>query len=172
MHIDLAYVHEGESERESFEDRLRPLLLPGYRVAYAMLQDREAAEDALQEASIRAWRRLGNLRPGSEMAPWFLGIVVNQCRTLRRQRWWSVLRVDRLPTSDAAPADLDGDEALRRAVGALPVEQRAVVLLHYFADLPIEEVAIAVGAPLGTVKSRLHRARERLRPLLESEDDE
>jgi DNA-directed RNA polymerase specialized sigma24 family protein len=59
-----------------------------------MLHDRGSAEDAVQEAAVRSWRKLGNLRPGTEMRPWFLAIVANQCRTMTRGRWWSVLRLD------------------------------------------------------------------------------
>ena len=173
MDIDLA--HAGGTPRDhgdTFESRLRPLLLPGYRLAYAMLHDHGAAEDALQEAALRAWRRQGNIRPGAEMQPWFLGIVANRCREMQRSRWWSVLRVGHLRAGAAAQhaprdGDVDADaDVVRRALDDLPADQRVVVLLHYFLDMAVEDVAIAVGAPVGTVKSRLHRARANLRPLL------
>src|SRR4030088_912220 len=63
---------------------LRPLLEPAYRLAAGMLQDRQLAEDAVQEAAVKAWRKLHQLREGAEMRPWFLGIVANECRATRR----------------------------------------------------------------------------------------
>src|SRR6267378_5893764 len=83
-----------EGDRSAFDQLIGPLVDQGFRLAYGMLHDRQAAEDAVQEAAVRAWRKLNNLRPGTEMRPWFLAIVANQCRNIARGRWWSVLRVD------------------------------------------------------------------------------
>src|SRR6202049_3056032 len=77
-------------DRAAFDELVGPLVDQGFRLAFWMLHDREAAEDAVQEATVRSWRKLGNLRPGAEMRPWFLAIVANQCRTVARGRWWSV----------------------------------------------------------------------------------
>src|ERR1700682_4515875 len=71
---------------------LEPLLGQAYRLACGLLHDHQAAEDAVQEAAFKAWRKLIQLREGSEMRPWFLGIVANECRSTRRSRWWSVTR--------------------------------------------------------------------------------
>src|SRR6202040_2466324 len=75
-----------EGDRSAFDELIGPLVDQGFRLAYGMLHDREAAEDAVQEAAVRSWRKLGNVRPGSEMRPWFLAIVANQCRTIVRGR--------------------------------------------------------------------------------------
>src|SRR5260221_9537209 len=80
-----------EGDKAAFGNLLRPAIEPAARLAYGMLLDRTEAEDVVQEAAIKAWRRLGNLRAGADFAPWFLGIVANQCRTVRRTPWWSVL---------------------------------------------------------------------------------
>src|ERR1700688_1380149 len=77
----------------AFEILLEPLLEPGYRLAGGMLQDHQAAQDAVQEAAVKAWRKLRQLRDGSEMRPWFLGIVANECRSARRSRWSSVIKM-------------------------------------------------------------------------------
>src|ERR1700687_5544216 len=74
------------------ETLLEPLLQQAYRLAFVMLHDHHAAEDAVQEAALKAWRKVSQLREGSDMRPWFLAIVANQCRSTRRTRWWSVLR--------------------------------------------------------------------------------
>src|SRR6476661_4801726 len=88
----------------AFEILLRPLLEPGYRLPGGMLQDHQAAEDAVQEAALKAWRKLRQLRDGSDMRPWFLGIVANECRSVRRSRWSSVLKVIP-PASAESPAE-------------------------------------------------------------------
>src|SRR5437762_12520532 len=76
-------------DEAAFTALLRPLLEPAYRLAAGMLQDRQLAEDAVQEAAVKAWRKINQLREGTEMQPWFLGIVANECRTTRRGRWRS-----------------------------------------------------------------------------------
>jgi len=155
-------------DRTAFDALVGPLIEPGYRLAFGMLHDREAAEDAVQEATFRAWMRLENVRPGWSMRPWFFAIVANQCRSLRRTRWWSVVKLAAPWMSIAAPEDqvVRGAD-LRRALRALPTDRLEVLVLHYYMDLSLEEVAAVVGVPLGTVKSRMHRALEQLRPQLD-----
>src|ERR1700719_2569490 len=80
-------------DADSFAVLIEPLLDPAYRLAAVMLADRSSAEDAVQEASIKAWRKLHQLRGDSNsLRPWFLSIVANECRMTRRQRWWSVVK--------------------------------------------------------------------------------
>ncbi len=145
-----------EGDRLAFDAIVGPLLEPGYRLAFGMLHHREEAEDALQEAALKAWRKLGNLRPGAEMGPWFLGIVANQCRTTRRSRWWVVTKLAHPhaphPASEAA---LFAGEDLRQALRHLEPGQRAAVVLHYYLDLPLEAVASALDIPIGTAKYSL-----------------
>ena len=76
----------------AFADLLRPEYRTALRLACGLLQDVDEAEDAVQEAAFTAWRRIGNLREGSSLRPWFLGIVANQCRSVKRSRWWSVTK--------------------------------------------------------------------------------
>src|SRR5215831_559483 len=79
-------------DRSAFEQLIEPLMEPAYRLACGMLLDRAEAEDAVQEATLKAWLKLSTFRTGAELRPWFLTIVANHCRDLRRSRWWSVLR--------------------------------------------------------------------------------
>src|SRR6202011_1062180 len=81
-------------DEAAFTSLLRPLLEPAYRLAVRVLHDRQLAVDAVQEAAVKAWRKIPQLREGSAMRPCFLGIVANQCRPTRRSRWWSVLKID------------------------------------------------------------------------------
>jgi RNA polymerase sigma-70 factor (ECF subfamily) len=153
-------------DRRAFEDLLRPNLRPGARLAFGMLHDREAAEDAVQEAALKAWRRLGNLRLGAPFRPWFLGIVANECRKARTRRWWSVLRQPELEAQASVDRDPTATSDLRRALDALSPDQRAAVLMHFYLDLPLSEVASALGLRESGVKSRINRGLKRLRPLL------
>ena len=147
-----------------FEADVAPLLEPCFRFALVMLSDPGEAEDAVQEAVTKAWRHLDQLREGAEMLPWLLGILANECRMTRRRRWWRVVRLADPPRVVDHPRgdDLEGAE-LRRAVSRLPRQLRLVIALRYYLDLPLEEVASAAGIPLGTAKSRLHRATRDLR---------
>src|SRR5437867_10311102 len=71
----------------TFADLLKPLIDPGFRLALAMLHDAQAAEDAVQEASFTAWRKLDRIRDQGRLRPWFLGVVANKCRNARRSKW-------------------------------------------------------------------------------------
>ena len=121
----------------AFEELLRPLIDPAYRFACVMLSDPAAAEDVVQEAAVKAWRKLDQLRDGYDPQPWFLGIVANQCRSLRR------------------------------AVQRLNPRDRAVITLHYFLDLPLEDVAAATRQSVAAVRSQVYRALHKMRPSLE-----
>jgi RNA polymerase sigma factor (sigma-70 family) len=153
-------------DQGAFAALLRPLVVPAYRLAGAMLHDPDAAEDAVQEASLKAWRKLSRVRPGAEMKPWFLGIVANECREVRRGRWWSVLRLPD-PEFPVAPG---GDHVafadLRRAIRRLRHRRRLLLVLHWYLDLPLAEVAAITGLSENAVKSELSRAIGQLRKLL------
>ena len=153
-------------DRYAFDDLVGPLLDQAYRLAYGMLHDREAARDAVQEATMQSWRKLGNLRQGTPMRPWFLAIVANQCRNIVRGRWWSVLRIEPPPPGVAVDFEdrIAAGADLRRALRKLSPEHREAIVLHYYLDLPLEEVAGIAGIPLGTVKSRINRGLAALRP--------
>jgi len=145
-------------DEAAFTSLLRPLLEPAYRLAAGMLQDRQLAEDAVQEAAVKAWRKIQQLREGTEMRPWFLGIVANECRTTRRGRWWGVLKIDAgqraaQPRDDDTVRDVD----LRNALKRLRPEQRLVVVLYFYLDLPLEEIAMIAGASYAAARGRLYR---------------
>lgn len=155
-------------DKAAFEELLSPVIGVGARLAYGMLLDRAAAEDAVQEAALKAWRRLANVRDGSDFRPWFLGIVVNQARSTRRSSWWTVLRLE--PDRPTPPADersIRGAD-VRRALRRVPPDQRAAILLHFYLDLPLDDVAAALGLSVAGVKSRINRGLKRMRPGLES----
>ena len=151
-------------DEAAFTALLRPLLEPAYRLATGMLQDRHLAEDAVQEAAVKAWRKLNQLREGSEMRPWFLGIVANECRATRRGRWWGVLKTGAEQRGGEAPDDaaVRGID-LRNALKRLHPAQRLVVVLYFYLDLPLEEIATIAGASYAAVRGRLYRSIRELR---------
>ncbi len=152
----------------AFEAILRPMIQPAYRLALAMLGEREAAEDAVQEMALKAWRHRGRLRPELGSArPWFLAIVANECRMARRRRWWNVVRLPVAPERAGPDGDVAGRLDLRDAIGRLPYRDRELLHLYYGLDLPAAEVADVLGITVGAVKTRLHRITGRLRPRLE-----
>lgn len=153
-------------DRFAFDELVGPLVNQAFRLAFGMLHDRASSEDAVQEAAVRAWRKLSNLRPGSPLRPWFLAIVANQCRTTLRSRWWSVIRVDELERSDPTGFEdrIVRGADLRAALRKLATDQREVLVLRYYLDLPLEEVASITGVPVGTVKSRINRGLAAMRP--------
>src|SRR6266849_10315132 len=160
-----------QGDQVAFMSLLEPLLQPGYRLACGMLHDHEAAEDAVQEAAFKAWRKLSHLREGHEPRPWFLGIVANECRTVRRSRWWSVVKWAQLEP----PADRTGDSLLsgielRRALRKLSEEKRLVLVLHWYLDLPLDDISMITGCSLHAAESRLHRGMHELRRLMEGSD--
>ncbi len=136
-----------------------------YRLAGLLLGNASDAEDVSQEALATAWRSFANLRDESRFDAWLDRILVNACRDRQRRR--RVVRFvpiegEHSPVADPFAAVLDHDAALRH-LAVLDIDERAVVVLHYWADLPLTEVAAQLNIATGTVKSRLHRALTRMR---------
>ena len=138
-----------------------------YAIAYRILRDVERAQDAVQQAFLLAWRELPRLRDPERFSPWLRRLLVNACyEEHRRHRRWST-RIRALPVDGPASSDPTVSVADRdtrdRAFLRLSPQHRAVFVLHHHAGLPLIEIAEIVGVPVGTVKSRLHRAIEALR---------
>lgn len=152
-------------------DELRGWLDAGYaravRTAYLILGHREDAEDAVQEAYLRAWRFRGSLARSSSFQPWLYRVIVNACNSTLRREIPRRLRTadDELELAESPGGDPTGvaeEHEIAIAVRSLPERLRTVVVLKYYADLSETEIAETIGRPAGTVKSRLHEARRRL----------
>jgi RNA polymerase sigma-70 factor (ECF subfamily) len=143
--------------------------MDGYRVALAIVRQRQEAEDALQEAAEAAWVNRLQVRDPNAMRAWFLAIVTNRCRMRLRSSWWRRGRaVGADPGLDdvAGPSHEDMVETrvdLRRALIGLSWDQRAVLAMYYQLDMPQEDIARALRIRVGTVKSRLSRATAALK---------
>lgn len=145
-----------------------------YRLAGLILGNQHDAEDATQDALLRAWSAYPGLRSWEDFQAWFDRILVNVCRDRLRRR--KIVRF--LPMSgdyDAAGGDpfarlINHDEMLR-AMAGLDVDLRTVVVLRFWADLPVDEIARRTSTLSGTVKSRLHRALRLMRQSLQQDTD-
>ena len=154
----------------SFEAIALSQLDRSYRLAALILRDPDEAEDATQDAFVHAFRNRRSLRDIDRFEAWFGRIVVNVCRDrLRRRRWQAVvdlgpeLRDDR---ADVAQPVADR-VALESAFSRLSPDHRIAIVLRYYLDLTVDQIADRVGVPAGTVKSRLHHAVNELRTELD-----
>ena len=156
----------------AFSELAEHHLADSYRLAALILGDRAAAEDATHDAFVAAWKSWGSLRDPARFEAWFGRILVNVCRDrLRRSRRHGVTDLsDELlaapANGDIAAAAADRD-AVGRGLARLDPDRRIVLVLRYYRDLPVEEIAARVGVPAGTVKSRLHYALRDLGVALE-----
>jgi RNA polymerase sigma factor (sigma-70 family) len=162
-------------DREAFAILVHQVSDSLYAVAHRILRDTGLAEDALQNALVIAWRRIPHLREPDRFEAWFHRILVHACYDeSQRARHWTanvrVLPVDGLSTPDRSTSFADRDE-LERAFRRLPVDQRAVFVLHHYVGLPLVEIAEMLEIPAGTARSRLHYATRGLRTALEAESE-
>jgi RNA polymerase sigma-70 factor, ECF subfamily len=149
-------------------------LLQSYRVATLILRNRDEAEDATQEAIAKAWSAWGTLRDRDKFDAWFDRILVNVCRNrMRRARTLHVVTIDdayELPAVDLHGATM-ARLSLEPAFDGLTPDQRIIVVLRFWRDLSIEQIAERLGIPTGTAKSRLHYALQTLRRAIESYEE-
>ena len=162
----------------AFERLVRAHQGIAFRLAYSILHDRAEAEDAVQEAFVRAYSRLGRFRAGAPFRPWMLTIVANQSKdrlraaASRRRLASAALGSWREPVDDQPEVHAlasSRDSELRSALSRLPERDRVAIYLRYFAGLNEAEMAAALGCRPGTVKSRLSRALGCLRALIGDE---
>jgi RNA polymerase sigma-70 factor (ECF subfamily) len=156
-----------EGDHDAFTILLDVRLARLDAAARLILRDPELARDAVQEASIRAWRDLPGLRDPDRFDAWFHRLLVNACLDLARRRKRRVIEVELnpldLPTATDAAGSLADRQVLHEALARLEPGHRAVVALHYLLGMPLPDVAASLGIPLGTAKSRLHYALAAMR---------
>lgn len=158
-----------EGRPREFEDLVRPHEEIAFRVAYLITRNAADAEDAVQDALVKAWRAFGRFRRNAPMRPWLLRIVANEARNRRRSAGRRERLALRASPGEAAPspeeAAVDADERARllAALDELPDGMRLVLACRHLLSLSEEETAAALGVRVGTVKSRSARALARLR---------
>jgi RNA polymerase sigma factor (sigma-70 family) len=165
-----------EQNRARFESLLLPLMSDAYNLARWLMKNQEDAEDMVQESHLRAFRFFASFHQGTNCRAWFLRIVRNACytalgtRDLKQKQVPLDSEADEIEdTSPLPPVSLAKKatvEAVREAIAALPVDFREAVVLRELEGLSYKEISEVSGVPLGTVMSRLARARHQLYLLL------
>ena len=151
-----------QGDHDAFAELARGAVTRLDGAARLILRDPELARDAVQEALIRAWRDLPGLRDLDRFDAWLHRLTVNACLDQVRRRRRRPIEVELSPMDMPTPSDLAGTLADRELVDTamrrLDERDRAVIVLHYFLGMPLSEVATSLQIPIGTVKTRLHRA--------------
>lgn len=143
-----------------------------HAIARLVLRDPDLAEDAVQEALLRCWRQLPKLRDVERFDAWMYRILIRAAADefrRRRRHEGSVQAIRMEPTVADGERDLADRDELERGFRHLSIDHRAVVVLHHYVDLPLPDVAAALGIPHGTAKSRYHHAMSALRAALEAD---
>ena len=166
--MDRALVERAQrGDREAYEALARASAHRLYLTAYRIVHDGDQAEDAVQQTLVAMWRELPSLRDPDRFQAWTYRLVVRSCLAESRRRRRSGIRqvpVDELlPSGADAIGEADLRDQLQRALHALSVEHRTVIVLHHYVGLPLGEIAEILGVPYGTVGSRLHHAMRALR---------
>ena len=166
---------------EAFERLMEPLEQLVWRVCWHYTGNREAAEDCGQEAMIRIWRNPANYRGECALESWVYRIAANCCMDWlrKKKRDWSVSMepmveqgfdpADDSPGTEEQVVAKDERQRLREAIALLPEDQREALILTQLEKVPYEEAARALGVSEGTVKSRVNRAKARLKEILSAE---
>jgi RNA polymerase sigma factor (sigma-70 family) len=154
-------------DESSYEELFNRYEARALRTAYALTGDRSEAEDAKQEGFVQAFRTIHRLAPGLDFGPWLYRSVVWAARNRARKarRWREAFSRSAAVAHGGGASgidDLDVRGALVDALRGLPTDQREVLVLRFYVDLPEAEVATILGCPLGTVKSRAARGLRRL----------
>jgi len=164
-----------DGDREAFSELMRLSASRQYAIATLILRDRSRAQDAVQEAFVAAWKGLAALRDPGAWEAWLHRLTVRHCfKSVRREKKRRAVELHVvLDPEPASPHDSVTDivqrDLLERELERLPMEQRAVIVLRFYADLSLDMVADILGIPIGTAKSRQHRGLEAMRASL-SED--
>jgi RNA polymerase sigma factor (sigma-70 family) len=172
-HEDELVARAKRGEPDAYEEIVRLHGSIAFRTAWVITGSAADAEEAAQDAFVKAYRALGRFRDGAPLRPWLLTIVANEARNRvraagRRERLALRVAEERrpggaVPSPEAALLDFEQREELLAAVGRLPEADRQAIACRYFLELSEEETAAALDCPRGTVKSRLSRALGRLR---------
>ena len=166
-------------DRSAFDTLVRSRIDAVYRTSLAILGSEADAADATQETFVSAWRHRDALRDADSFDAWLGRINLNACRAQIRRRGRAKVREVRLfdPEDDREPASTEPSladrtvdaDAFDRAFARLSVDDRTLLVLHHLHERPVAEIAAVLGAPAGTIKSRLHRARAALESALAKE---
>jgi RNA polymerase sigma-70 factor (ECF subfamily) len=159
--------HAQRGDESAFAALVQPHLEMSFRLAYVITRSAADAEDAAQDALVKAWRALGRFRAGEPFRPWLLAIVANEARNRRRSAGRRLQLALRAVDAERGSAADDAVErtALLEALQELPPDAQTILACRYLLGLSEQETAAALDVAPGTVKSRTSRALDRLREL-------
>jgi RNA polymerase sigma-70 factor, ECF subfamily len=166
-----------DGDFEAFSSLVRASTSRQYAIATLILRDGDRAQDAVQEALVSAWKGMSALRDPDAWDAWLHRLTVRACyQAARREHRRTLVELhvmpDQMPTGAAdASVMLAERDRLERLLGRLPIDQRVVIVLHFYVGLPLTEAADVLDIPHGTAKSRLHRGLEALRSTMSTEPD-
>jgi RNA polymerase sigma-70 factor (ECF subfamily) len=164
-----------QGDHEAFGTLVHGVISRLYATSRLILRDADRAEDAVQDALVEAWRDIRGLRDPDRLDAWLHRLLVRACyRAASRDRRRRVVEIPLAFDHDAPVADglasIGLRDQLERAFDRLSTEHRTILVLAYFADLSLADTAAVLGIPVGTAKSRLHRATEALRAALAADE--
>jgi RNA polymerase sigma-70 factor (ECF subfamily) len=174
--VDRALVERArDGDAEAYEALVRAVARRLFLIAYRIVRDTDAAEDAVQQTLVTIWKELPRLRDPGSFDSWTHRIVtraaVRESKRSRRGQEITEIQASDPTTADSSAA-VEARDEIDRAFEGLSPEHRAVVVLRYYADLPIKEIAYAMGIPAGTVASRLHRAMKDMRAAMGEDESQ
>jgi RNA polymerase sigma-70 factor (ECF subfamily) len=172
--IESAWIQQARAgDAVAFSQLVEAYQAPVYNLAYRMLGNRVEAEDAAQETFIRAYTRLGTYDPGRKFSSWLLAIASHYCVDVLRKRRVHYVSLDDLPPMvelamppatrpEQVVVNRQDASAVQELLDGLKPAYRTPVILRYWYDMSYQEIAETMGVSLGTIKTRLHRARAQL----------
>jgi RNA polymerase sigma-70 factor, ECF subfamily len=159
-------------DRRAFETLVTSVVDRLYAAAVFILHDRTLAEDAVQETLIRAWQNIRKLRDPNRLEPWLHRVLVRACLyTARKVRTPSspLGGLDWKDSRIGIEAEVAERDVVDRGMRRLSADQRSVLVLRYYLDLSVPQIADALDVPVGTAKSRLHHAQQAMRAALDAD---
>jgi RNA polymerase sigma-70 factor, ECF subfamily len=180
---DMAYSEEELIQcSQRGDENAFSLLVEQYRrvifgTVYLILRDNRSTEETVQETIIKMWKHLPSLRTSSSIKPWLIRIAVNEAKQLLRKRKFLTVPLEEASelmdanNTDELLVQDENHQVLRQALSLLSPEQKEVIILRYFTDLTVPEIARATSTREGTIKSRLSRALDRLHEIISSDDE-
>lgn len=166
-------VHTAVSLTDREREERLTQLMAGYqtslmRMAYLYLGDAALAEDAVQETFLKAYAHLDTFRGDSSEKTWLMRIAINTCKDMRRTAWlkWRRLTLSWGPACDQGKCDRYRDDTVLSAVMGLPPRDKQVILLRFYQEMKVTQIAQVLGVPEANAASRLKRAKDKLRKAL------
>ncbi|MGM9988189.1 MAG: RNA polymerase sigma factor [Bacillaceae bacterium] len=173
--MEEAYIERVKAgDKEAFNELIAPYVENGYKTVYLMLRDNGLTEDAMQEAFIQTYRSLHRFdRQKASFKTWFQTIVVRTALKVRRKQivWETLTEYMKLgnnQTPESHYIDKEQQEEIYEAISKLPMKQQIVIILFYYQEMSLQEIAKVLNISVGTVKSRLYHGREKLKIVFEN----